>query len=132
MGKVLACVQYRRPKKECMKFRQLLLTWCIILSCISTVRAKDLYVAQNTAGADSGVDSANAHALAWLNASANWPTGSNSVNPGDVIHLVGTLTNTLTIGGGGTVGNPIKVYFEPGAKFSVPALGYGGEIGRAH
>jgi hypothetical protein len=74
--------------------------------------AKDIYVSQ------SGLGSTNS--LAWLNNRGNWGTGINLVKAGDTVHFVGTLTNTLTVQGSGTVGNPITFYFEPGAKFSAP------------
>jgi hypothetical protein len=74
--------------------------------------AKDIYVSQ------SGLGSTNS--LAWLNNSANWGSGASQASAGDTVHFVGTLTNTLTVLGSGTAGNPITFYFEPGAKFSAP------------
>src|SRR5665213_38503 len=90
--------------------------------CALPCLAADIYVAQATQGADTGADAADAHSLAWLDTSANWGIGANQVAAGVTVHLCGTLTNTLTIGGSGTSGNPITIYFEPNAKFSAPTL----------
>jgi len=75
------------------------------LSACGPAAAADIYVAQSSNGVTNS--------LAWLNSNYVW-------TPGDVIHLVGTLTNSLTIGGSGTAANPITIYFEPGAQFVAP------------
>lgn len=74
-----------------------------VFSCLScTLIAKDIYVSQSGGG--------TTNSLAWLNSTYTWV-------PGDTIHLTGTFTNTLAIGGSGTAGNPITFLFEPGAGF---------------
>jgi hypothetical protein len=97
-------------------------TWiriCMVLAAIlasgSRAEASDFYVAQNTTGSGSGSDPSDCLSLASVN--SIWPARA-----GDTIHLVGTLTNTLTIGGSGTAGSPTTIYFEPNAKFSAPTL----------
>jgi hypothetical protein len=67
----------------------------------------DWWVAQSAAGSGSGADTNDCMALGWP-----------SANPGDTVHLCGTLTNAMTIGGSGSAGNPITIHFEPNAKFS--------------
>ena len=96
-----------------------------------TASASNWYVAQSSQGANTGKDAADALSIAWLNNPANWRTGTNAVNPGDTVHLCGTITTsgststgyTLTIYGSGTVGNVITIYFEPNAKLSESAYG---------
>lgn len=97
--------------------------------------AADLYVSQSANGGDTGVDCGNAHSLAWVNTASNWGIGAGKVNPGDTVHLCGTLTNTagsavLTIGGSGIPGNPVTILFETGAVLESPFLGglYSGGI----
>ena len=91
----------------------------MILAVISVpashAAASDFYVAQNTTGSGSGSDSSDCQSLAWVNSTYAWTAG-------DTIHLVGTLTNNLTVGGSGSAGNPITIYFEPNAKFSAPTF----------
>ena len=61
------------------------------------VQGEHVYVAQTASGSDSGVDCANAHALDWFSAAANWTTTEASdglVGPGDTVHLCGTFTGT--------------------------------------
>ncbi|MGD0812279.1 MAG: LamG-like jellyroll fold domain-containing protein [Verrucomicrobiota bacterium] len=93
-----------------------------LFACLT--QAQSIYVAQNAQGQDTGLDAADAHSLAWLNASGNWGAGANHVGPGTTVHLLGTLTNTLNICGvlGGAVGNPVTIYFESNAMFSAPTL----------
>jgi hypothetical protein len=85
-------------------------------------QAQSIYVAQNAQGQNTGLDVADAYSLAWLNSSSNWGTGTGQVGPGTTVHLVGTLTNTLTAQGSGAPGNPITLYFESNAMFSAPTL----------
>ena len=80
----------------------------------SEAAASDFYVSQNGAGITNS--------LAWLDTPAHWNNGAGTIQAGDTIHLCGTLTNTLTIGGSGTSGNPITILFEPNAKFSAPTI----------
>src|SRR5665213_4117606 len=90
--------------------------------CALPCLAADIYVAQTAQGANTGADAADAHSLAWLNNFTSWGTGTNQVGAGVTVHLCGTLTNTLTIGGSGSAGSPITIHFEPHAKFSATTL----------
>ncbi len=80
-----------------------------------SLSAKDIYVSQNGGGITNPV--------AWLSAGSNW--NGTAIAPGDVVHLYGTLTNSIVIGasGGGSLGNPITILFESGAKLSKPTWG---------
>src|ERR1039458_4941485 len=82
----------------------------------------NIYVAQTAQDGNTGADAADAYSLAWLNTSGNWGAGAGQVGPGTTVHLLGTLTNTLTAYASGTAGNPITIYFELNAKFSAPTL----------
>jgi hypothetical protein len=96
-----------------MKKAQRLALAVFAVAVITSASAKDIYIAQDGLGALNGLDAANAFSLAALN---RW----TNVVPGDTLHLIGVLTNTLRIGGSGTPGTPITLRFEPGAKFSAP------------
>jgi hypothetical protein len=80
------------------------------LSVLREAFSKDIYISQAGSG--------TTNSLAWLNNSANWGPGTSQVTAGDTVHLLGTLTNSLTISGSGGPGSPITIYFEPAAKFS--------------
>ena len=84
--------------------------------------SKDIYVAQTTQGNDSGTNAANAHAVSWFNTSGNWGGGSTKISAGDTVHLCGTITSQLSFQGGGGAGNPITLFFEPGADITMPAI----------
>jgi hypothetical protein len=95
--------------------------------------AKDIYIVQNTAGADTGSDCASAHSAAWFNSSANWGNGSTQIGPGTVVHLCGTFTGTansseLVAQGNGVLGNPVTVRFETGANLTSPVWSASGAI----
>jgi hypothetical protein len=90
----------------------------VILGVAQPALANNIYVAQNAVGGDTGADAADAHSVGWLNTTANW--WGNTIGPGSTIHLVGTITNAIQAQSGGSRGNPITIYFEPGAKMSSP------------
>lgn len=96
--------------------------WAEFLICLLVVSlpfhsgANDLYVAQSVTGGGSGAGASDCVALTSLNSWTN-------ISAGDTVHLVGTFTNTLSIGGSGTAGNPITILFEPDARFVRPAWG---------
>ncbi len=87
-----------------------------VLPCL----ASDIYISQNTQGANTGKDVADAYSLAWFKTPANWGNGSNQIRPGVTVHFCGVITNSITILAGGTPNNPIIFYFEPNAMFSAP------------
>ena len=84
--------------------------WLLLLPAWSVAGA-DRYVTQR------GIPP-NTNSLAGLNAWTN-------VNPGDVVHLIGTFTNGIDTSAGfvGAPGNPVTFYFEPDANFTAPAWG---------
>ena len=79
-----------------------------------------VFVAQTSAGAANGSSCANAKPAAWFNDASNWGPGQ-SIAPGAIVGLCGTISSDLTVQGSGSAGNPITIYFEPGAKLSQPA-----------
>lgn len=90
--------------------------------------AGNWYVAQTAQGGDTGVDAANAHSAVWFNTSGNWGAGAGKVNPGDTVHLAGTITSALTVQASGTIGNVTTVLFDPGANMTSAAWPLSGAI----
>lgn len=80
----------------------------------------DLAVAQSAAGAANGSSCANARAVSFLNAAANWGRGK-TITPGTVVGLCGTITSSIVVPGSGAPGKPVTLLFMPGAKLSEPA-----------
>jgi hypothetical protein len=109
------------PWFRAMKRHRINFLCCIGLGLSLSARATDFYVAPNALGTGDGSSAANATSVAWLNASSSWGTGAGKIGPGDTVNLVGTITNNLVISGSGTSGNPITIYFQPGAMLSQPA-----------
>lgn len=93
------------------------------LTLATTVNAEDFYVAQNALGAGNGSSAANAYGVTFFNTSSNWATGAGKISAGDTVHLVGTISTTLTVQGSGASGSPTTILFEPGAKLSRPYWG---------
>ncbi|MDE1875106.1 MAG: hypothetical protein KGH68_03510, partial [Patescibacteria group bacterium] len=81
---------------------------------------QDIYIANSSAGSDTGADCADAHSASWFNTSGNWGNAVGVISPGDYVHLCGTFTSQLTVQAGGTSGKPITIYFEPGAVMTAP------------
>lgn len=105
-----------------------LLSLMTISSFSAFAAATDIYIAQNSAGAASGADCADAHPISWFNSSANWGSGSTQIGPGTTVHLCGTFTgsagqNLLVTQGDGASGNPIIIRFESGAVLQAPYFG---------
>jgi hypothetical protein len=102
------------------------LTACLSLLSLFTVAmvsavAQNIYVAQNSAGAATGADAADAYPISWLDTSGAWGSGAGQVGPGVTVHLVGAITSSgIQIQNSGTAGNPITIKFEPGAYISSP------------
>jgi hypothetical protein len=101
----------------------------VLRCCLTMAAAKDIYVAQSGVGAANGADAADAYPLSWINSAANWGSGAAQVNPGDIVHLCGTFTNTFNILGSGTPASPITIHGEPGSQFVSPAWGVGSAAG---
>ena len=97
------------------------------------VLAKDIYVAQNAVGGNTGANCANARPVSWANTTANWGSGTEQIGPGTVVHLCGTFTaaantSVLETRGNGTAGNPITILAEPGAVLTSPAWHVNGAL----
>jgi hypothetical protein len=82
--------------------------------------AEDIYITQTAQGSDSGANAANAHSASWFNTSGNWGSGTGKIGPGDIVHLCGTLTSSITVQSSGTSGSPITILFEADARMSAP------------
>lgn len=120
--------------------RRLLL---LLLICAAPAFANNVYVAQNSAGGNTGADCADAVAVGYFNSSGNWtggtPTGIQ-IGPGTTVHLCGTFTGgagstILTLQGSGASGNQITVVFESGAELEAPYWSTNGAIylnGQSH
>jgi hypothetical protein len=108
--------------------RMLLLAVVCMALFTPLASANDVYIAQNTSGADSGADCADAHSAAWFNSKANWGSGSAKMGTGTVVHLCGTFTGTANSTMLTTQGDGITIHFETGAVLQSPAWGQGGAI----
>ena len=93
--------------------------------------AEDLYVAQSSAGDDSGSSCANAKSAVWFNTAGSWGAGAAKISAGDTAHLCGTITSALEVGGSGSSGSPITVKFETGAILTSATWGGGYALGSA-
>lgn len=96
-----------------------------VLFCLISLSAlcEDIYVADQTAGGDTGANCANAHSVSWFNTLGNWGAGAGKISAGDTVHLCGIITNAAIIQAAGTVGSPITLLFESGCIFSNLAWG---------
>ncbi len=101
----------------------------LALGFVGYCPAKDVFVAQEACGADTGLDLTNVHSVAWLNAPANWGVAPDKISPGDSIHLVGEISTSIVVQGSGiSVNRPTTLLFEAGAKMSSPAWPNSGAI----
>ena len=96
--------------------------------------ASDIYIAQNSAGGNTGADCADAHAVSWFNSSSNWGSKAGLIGPGTTVHLCGTFTASagasgyLSFQASGTSSSPITLLFESGAVLTAPYWGGSGAI----
>jgi len=96
----------------------------IFMQC-NLVANKNIFIAQNSIGNASGINSSNAYPMTWFNSSANWGSGANKISPGDTVHLCGLFDGAegqtlLTVQGSGAPLTPITILFEPGAVLQAP------------
>lgn len=107
-----------------------LLVAIALLLLSSFVYAEDFYIAQSAAGEGNGTSCANAYALTFFDAGANWSASLDSpgdIGPGDTVYLCGdcdpsALTwNKLLFLQSGLEGNPITLKWYDGAKATRPA-----------
>jgi hypothetical protein len=79
----------------------------LVITASAATTSNTIYLAQNSAGAGSGADCADALPVSFFNNSQNWGSGANLIGPGTTVHLCGTITTALTFQGNGTSGNPV-------------------------
>src|SRR5208337_479058 len=101
MNRLLSTLSNLPPRLLSAAKSRLVGTFCLLLFslCLS---AKDIYIAQTAQGSANGTSAANAYAVTWFNTAGNWGSGSSQINPGDTVHLCGTITSVLTIQASGT------------------------------
>ena len=87
----------------------------VAVSVVLPIMADNIYIAQSSAGSDSGVDAANAHSVAWLNSASNWGVDPSDVKVGDTVILNGTITNTIEVMASGTESSRITIRFNTNA-----------------
>jgi hypothetical protein len=76
--------------------------------------ASTYYVSQNGGSGANCCSGETCQAYTWFNTSGNY-------HAGDTINICGTMTQPLMFQATGTNGNPITLYFQPGAMISMPA-----------
>lgn len=119
-----------------MNSTRLLPLLAIVVLYSAFASAADIYIAQNTAGTNSGADCADAHSATWFNTAGNWanPKQAGKIGPGDTAHLCGTFTapaganGYLTFQASGSNGSSITLLFERGAVVTAPYWGANGAI----
>jgi hypothetical protein len=112
--KTLACPIFGRVGFVVRSLR--LLTILIMTVLASPVKGNIVWCGPVATGNGSGSDSNDLVSIASVNSS--WPVAA-----GGQLNLCGTFTDMnqeLNIGGSGTPGNPITIYFEPNAQFVAP------------
>ncbi|MFA5248636.1 MAG: choice-of-anchor Q domain-containing protein, partial [Patescibacteria group bacterium] len=82
-----------------------------------------IYIAQTATGLGNGSSCANAHAITFFNTSGNWGSGDSQIGPGKTVHLCGIISTSLVLQGGGSLGHPVTIFFEPNAELSTAAWG---------
>jgi hypothetical protein len=99
-----------------MKIKSVAFFSIAVIALLSVAQAGDIYIAQSSAGADSGADCADAHSAAWFNSNASG---------GNTYHLCGTFSGTsgvtmLSVPVSGTASSPLIILFERGAIMRSP------------
>ncbi|MHC4160230.1 MAG: hypothetical protein ACYSSO_14250, partial [Planctomycetota bacterium] len=97
--------------------KKILLIVIAILLCVTSAWAatENIYLSATGAGAQTGVDCANARDDSWFNTAANWsPTDetANKIDPGDIVYLCdddGDFRQTFQFQGSGALGNVITL-----------------------
>jgi hypothetical protein len=108
-----------------MKLSLLVFLTLVILFAVPVfAQTQDIYLAQSSAGGNTGADCADARAYTFFNSSSNWAASfsSGKISPGTTVHLCGTFSfgssqgTVLTFQGSGSSGSPITLLFESGAS----------------
>lgn len=94
----------------------------LIFTINSAAVAEHIFISQTSQGTDTGGDCSNALSADWFNTTTNWsnPKQSGKIGPDDTVHLCGTITSTLETRVSGSIGHPITILWEDGAKLSQP------------
>ena len=108
----------------------MIVVWLTLGSGVA--KANDVYIAQSSAGGNTGADCADALKYTYFNLSNSWtssaPTGT-MIGPGTTVHLCGIFNGTqgqndlLSAQGSGSSSNPITIKFETGANLTSPDWG---------
>jgi len=94
-----------------------ILSFVLATALCSFCSVTNYYIAQATAGSGNGSSCANANSAAFFNTAGNWGT-VKTIGPGTTVHVCGNLTTALTFQASGASGNPVTLFFEPGASMS--------------
>src|SRR5580692_6407572 len=95
---------------KAMRIKQLLFMLLLVFLAVPA-SAANIYVAQVSAGGNTGADCADARTIASL-AAGDWIAGN-------VLHLCGTISSGFSVQGSGSSGNVITVKWEASARVSV-------------
>lgn len=85
--------------------------------------ANNVYISQT--GGGNGSSCSSPLAVSYFNTAGDWTSASPSgtqIGPGTTVHLCGTITEEIFVGGSGVSGNPITIQFDQttGGNISVP------------
>lgn len=100
----------------------------LLLAVPASASLANVYVAQTSAGGNTGVDCADAFAVTFFNTAGNWGAGAAQIGNDTIAHLCGTITTALTAQGSGASGHPITIKFESGAVMTSSAWASSGAI----
>ena len=115
-----------------IRTNQLMIAVMYVFLAAGCCSAKDIYVAQDATGAETGADCADAHPVSWFNTASNWGSTAGRIGAGTTVHLCGIFTapggtsGYLKFHGSGASANPITLHFENGAVLTAPYWGQGG------
>ncbi len=97
--------------KKHFTYRGSIVAWLFMAALMTgSLSAKDIFISQN--------GGAGTNTVAWLNVATNW--NDVTIAPGDVVNLVGIITNKIQVQGSGTVLKPITLKFAPGSLLTAP------------
>lgn len=82
--------------------------------------AETFYISQSGGSVSCGADGTQStSAASFYNTSGNWGAGAGKISAGDTVQLCGTISSIMDAKGGGSVGSPVTVHWETGAKVSL-------------
>jgi hypothetical protein len=136
MKPLISTKQFKQTGEDPMRYqwkKNITLAFCsclLVLSFAAPGYTSDYYVTQSGGGSADGSSLANAWSVANLNSSSNWSASEDPsrIDPGDTVHLSGTISSAITIQGSGTVGNPVTIKFDSNARITSGSWGNGGAI----